>query len=192
MVKKTWLEIDASVTSSVGFQTPLNTPLCAFILQLNKEIQNCHTAQPSWNYLLGPYSERQILLLLSSVFACLFCKPLCSFHCGECMLRHSISIFSHGDCCSDRTHWPHLSVAVNKLHMSSVWALSVKWWQTDSALPSLPFLLSTCLMFLNWLKALNVLYAEFKVGGDEIEVKVRQRLARKLLKRDWGCLSVIF
>lgn len=110
VVKKTWLEIDASVTSSVGFQTPLNTPLCAFILQLNKEIQNCHTAQPSWNYLLGPYSERQILLLLSSVFACLFCKPLCSFHCGECMLRHSISISTMG-------------TAAPTEHTDHIWAL---------------------------------------------------------------------
>lgn len=73
--------------------------------------------------------------------------------------------------------------------MSSVEALSVKWWQTDPALLSPPFLLSTCPMFLSWLKALNVLYAESKVGGDG-EKKESWKLGMQVAERACNCASL--
>ncbi len=74
-------------------------------------------------------------------FHCSFVKPLSGCHWGRCMLRNSISILSHVDFCFDLVQRPHQSVALNKLHMSSVEALSIKWWHTHSVLSSfsLPF-----------------------------------------------------
>lgn len=101
--------------------------------------------------------------------------PLEKMHVEACM-----NIFSHADLVLWLSHWPHLSVWLNNLHMSSILALSVKWRQAGSALLSFHFLLSTCPMLLSWGKAFNVLYPKSKFGGYGGK-KVRQWLARKLV-----------